>query len=67
MQESVIFFLWYDILVSNVILLSVFNKTTYFNVKCHYVYKLKIHKYEIKCVLRKYAHNGTQYEDKKIM
>ena len=39
----------------------------YFNVNCHFVYTMKILKYERTCVLRKYAHNVTQYEDKKII
>ena len=35
----------------------------YFNVECHSVYILKLHKYEKTFVLKKYAHNVTQYGD----
>jgi hypothetical protein len=37
----------------------------YFNVKCHFVYIMKIHKYERTFVMKKSAHNITQYGDKK--
>ena len=37
----------------------------YFNVNCHLVYIMKIPKYERTFVLKKYAHNVTQYEDTK--
>jgi hypothetical protein len=53
-------------LASNVVLSRFFKKMAYFNVKFHYVYIMKIHKYERTIVLKKFAHNITQYGDKKI-
>lgn len=40
------------ILPSNVVLSSFFKKMGFFNVKCHFVYVMKIHKYERTLVLK---------------
>ena len=37
------------------------GKIAYLNVKCHFVYMMKIHKYERTISLKKYAHNVAQY------
>lgn len=55
-QESVILFEWHILsnmkyFASNVVLLSIFKKVAYFDVKCNFVYMIKIHKFERKCVL----------------
>ena len=42
-----------------------FKEMAYFDVECHFVYIMKIRKYERTFVLKKYAHNITQYEDTK--
>ena len=49
----------YDILASNVILMRSFKKMSYFNVKCYFVYMMKIHKYGRTFSLEGYAHNVT--------
>ena len=50
----------------NVVLLRSFKKLAYFNVKCHFVYTMKIYKYERTFFANKYAHNITQYGIKNI-
>ena len=42
-------------------IIEVFQEMAYFNVKCHFVYTMKIHKYERKILIKKYAHNITQF------
>ena len=37
------------------------EKIAYLNVKCHFIYTMKIHKYERTISLKKYAHNVAHY------
>ena len=43
--------------------IEVFRKMTYFNVKCHFVYSMKIHKYEQTLLSKNYTYNVTQCGD----
>ena len=65
-QESVVIVLMcystqYNILVLDVVLSRFFKEMAYFNVKCHFVYTMKIHKYKRIFLLKKYAHSAIQY------
>ena len=55
------------ILASNVVLSRFLKKTAYFNVKCHFVYKMKIDKHERAFLLKNYAHNVSEQYVKKYV
>ena len=52
----------YDILAANVVLSRSSKNLAYFDVKGHFVYIMKIYEYERTFLVKKYAHNVTQYE-----
>ena len=51
----------YDILASDVVLSRFFKKMAYFNVKCLFLYTMKINKYEIKIFIEELCSQPLTY------